>query len=141
MKISHGPHGGHTAQEAPPIFQEMQGKPTTEAWPERTARGFDIYKRDTEKYGFTSEGCPKCGRAMRHGWDAAKQHSHSKLCRQRFEKAFRGSSEDKHRVEEADRRQDRWLAEQVRVADQPANGGVDNVPPASPGTPPQAIPA
>ena len=61
---------------------------------------------------------------MRYGWDTAKPHSHAMKCRIRFEELFRHSEDDKHRVNEADQMQNRWLAEQVREADLPANGGV-----------------
>jgi len=74
---------------------------------------------------------------MRHGWEASKQHSHSKACRKRFEDIFREAPEDKHRVDEADKRQNRWLAEQIQGTDMPANGGVDELPSAS--APPQSF--
>ena len=110
VQISQGPHDGHVAQEAPPVFQDMPPQAATEARPERPARSFDIFRRDAEKYGYTADGCPKCARAMRYGWDTAKQHSHSKKCRSRFEEPFRQSEDDKHRVNEADQRQNRRLA-------------------------------
>ena len=63
------------------------------------------------------------------------QHSHSKACRTRFGDIFREAPEDKHRVEEADRRQNRWLAEQVQGAEVPAKGGYEGLLQA--GAPPQ----
>ena len=66
---------------------------------------------------------------MRYGWDGSKQHSHALKCRKRSEQLSRQPTDDKHRVEEADRRQTRWLADQVREADLTGNRGVVEEPP------------
>ena len=65
----------------------------------------------------------------------AKQYSHSPACRLRSRNLFKSSDADKHRVDEADHGQNRWLAEQVQEADVPAKGGDEGLPQA--GTPPQ----
>ena len=57
--------------------------------------------------------------------------------RKRVEDIFREAPEDKHRVDEADKRQNRWLAEQIQGTDMLANGGVDELPSAS--APPQSL--
>ena len=67
VKISQGPHDGRVAQESPPVFQDLPPRAATEARPERPARGFDNFKRDAEKFGYTTDGCPKCARAIRYG--------------------------------------------------------------------------
>jgi hypothetical protein len=109
-KVAKTPHDKHVATEAPPVFQDLPPQEPTEARPGRAARSFDIYRKDVEKWGFSSEGCPKCARAMRYGWDTAKQYTHSASCRLRFRKIFLESDTEKHRVEDSERRQNRWLA-------------------------------
>ena len=98
------PHDGRVAQHAPPVFQDIPAVPPPEVKPGRAARGFDIYKKDVERFGYTAEGCAKCARALRYGWDESKQYSHSPACRLRFRNLFQDSAADKHRVEEAERK-------------------------------------
>ena len=102
--IAATPHDKHIATEALPVFQDRPPHAPTEARPGRAARGFDIYKRDVDKFGFTPDGCPKSARAMRYGWDTATQHTHSASCRLRFRKIFLDSDTEKHRVGESERR-------------------------------------
>ena len=70
VELSQGSHDGHVAQESPPVFQDMPPRPATEARPGHAARGFDIFKRDAEKFGYTADGCSKCARAMGYGLEA-----------------------------------------------------------------------
>ena len=65
---------------------------------------------------------------MRYGWDTAIKYTHSASCRLRFRKIFLESDTEKHRVEDSERRQNRWLAEQVQEADVPAKGGDNELP-------------
>ena len=53
------PHDGHVAQQAPPVFQDIPAVLPPEVKPGRAASGFDIYKKDVDKFGYTSEGCAK----------------------------------------------------------------------------------
>ena len=117
------------------------GQPFTkeliEASREERTDGVVLCWKDTEKNGYTAQGCPKCGRAVRYGWGTSKQHSRSKACRTRFEELFREAPEDKHRVDDAASKQNRWLVEHVREADTPASGGVEEPPVEEhPGIPP-----
>ena len=80
---------------------------------ERVPRSFTIQKRDLVNYGY-SPGCPGCYAAA----NDRRYKPHTAECRQRIEKAMLEDEEGTNRVKEAKHREDAYLEEQVRRADE-----------------------
>ena len=80
---------------------------------ERVPRSFTIKKRDLVNYGYTP-GCHGCYAAA----NDRRYRPHTIECRQRIEKTMLEDEEGTNRVKEAKHREDAYLEEQVRRADE-----------------------
>ena len=76
-------------------------------------RPFKITRKDLVNYGYTP-GCPGCQAAA----NDLRQRTHTMTCRQRLEKAMMGDEFGANRIKDARARQDAYLEQQVRAADE-----------------------
>ena len=86
-------------------------------------RQLQLRKRDFEAYGYT-EGCAKCDHARRYGYGqtAGNGLAHSAQCRERISVELNKTAAGRERVQAAELRRVRYLAEQVEAGAARAEG-------------------
>ncbi len=86
-------------------------------------RQLQLRKPDFEAYGYT-EGCAKCDHARRYGYGQAARNglAHSRQCRERIITELKKTAAGRERVQAAEVRRDRYLAEQVEAGAARAEG-------------------
>ena len=88
---------------------------------ERVVRDTNLRREDFNKHGMIVIGCPRCGWAIRHGWDVEPTLSHSVECRERLREAIRSSGQaGRARVEAREARKNNAEAQ---TSTSPAEGG------------------
>ena len=98
-----------TTPPAPKEEDRVQVKRDGETVP----RPFSILRRDLVDYGYTP-GCPGCYAAA----NDRRYRPHTINCRQRIEKAMLEDEQGSNRIKEARAREDAYLEERVRLADE-----------------------
>ncbi len=116
-KISMDVHGSQAVVERPDRFQELAEVPPPRAEEaNRAPQNIAIRQADWIRHG-SSQGCPKCTHADDHGW-GHKSGPHSPACVERFKKLLTESEKGRRRIEEAETRQNQWMAKKVQEADE-----------------------
>ena len=93
--ITKAPHEEHARKEPGVVFREGAADPPEQR--EATTgkvRDLAIGQKDLEEFGYTDRGCPRCGWALRYGYESKTTLSHSQECRQRIKTCLEQTEKD-----------------------------------------------
>lgn len=109
--ISKAPHGEHAPRELRVAFREGAADPPEQRQATTgKVRDLHIRMKGLEDFGYTDSGCPRCGWALRYGYEAKTILSHPHECRQRTKQSFEKTEEGKRRLQDNHDRLDIHLA-------------------------------
>ena len=104
--------------------------PTAEAICQVALQKVRVNQSDLDEHGYT-QGCPRCQSTLVYGPNVQSSTPHSDACRQRIMIGLFKTEEGQLKIQRAQERTDRYLADRIREqaeAPAPAQGGKSDVP-------------
>ena len=114
-EVASTPYNEHAGHEQEVAFQDRPSRPEDEDPAKKIAKSRRIYIKgeDIKAFGYTV-GCPKCDHERRYG-PGRTTKGHSDLCRRRIIDELMKTPEGLRRIQNADERLTRTLAEHVEA--------------------------
>ena len=126
-RISQDVHSKYPSSEAArELGEPADGAIDGEEPKTRAPQAVAIRQADWQKHGST-EGCPKCAHADEHGW-GQRAGPHSAACVERFRKLAEETEAGRQRIQEAEERQNKWIAKRVQEGNEHPEGVPPEVP-------------
>ena len=121
-EVASTPYNEHAGHEHEVAFQDRPSRPEDEDPAKKIAKSRRIYIKgeDIKAFGYTV-GCPKCDHERRYG-PGRTTKGHSDLCRRRIIDELMKTPEGLRRIQNADERLTRTLAEHVEAQAQGPQG-------------------